>query len=78
MEQLVKENKIFEATMIHAKKVFGDNGVMEILLTQGIYALLAKTMQSARIDYDPPIPGLEEQLREYNAAAIEKEKTLTD
>lgn len=78
VEQLVKENKVSEATMLDAKKVFGDSGVMEVLLTQGIYALLAKTMESARIDYDAPIPGLEEQLRKYNAAAIEKEKAFID
>lgn len=77
LEQLVKENKVSEATMLDAK-VFGDSGAMEVLLTQGIYALLAKTMESARIDYDAPIPGLEEQLRNYNAAAIEKEKAFTD
>ena len=77
VEQLVKENKVSEATMFDAK-VFGDSGAMEVLLTQGIYALLAKTMESARIDYDAPIRGLEEQLRKYNAAAIEKEKAFTD
>ena len=78
VDQLVKQNKVSQATMLHAKGVFGDEGVMEVLLIQGIYALLAKTMQSARIDYDPLIPGLEGQLRKFNAAAIEKEKTFGD
>lgn len=78
VEQLVRENKVCEGTMRRAKEVFGDSGTMEVMLTQGLYAVLARTMESACIDFDPPIPGLEEQLREYNAAAIEKEKTFTD
>ena len=78
VDQLVKQNMVSQATMLRAKECFGDEGVMEVLLTQGIYALLAKTMQSARIDYDHPIPGLEGQLKRFNAAAIEKEKTFTD
>ena len=78
VEQLVKQNKVSRATMLRAKEVFGDAGVMEVLLTQGIYALLAKTMESAQIDYDAQIPGLEDQLRKFNAAAIEKEKGFTD
>ena len=55
--------------MLHAKKIFGDSGVMEILLTQGIYALLAKTMESARIDYDASVPGLEEQLEKVQCGS---------
>ncbi|KAK0515061.1 hypothetical protein JMJ35_002440 [Cladonia borealis] len=78
VEQLVLQNKVSQDTMLRAKEVFGDEGVMEILLTQGIYALLAKIMQSAQIDHDPEIPGLEDQLRKYNAATIEKEKFLED
>lgn len=78
VEQLVRENKVREKTMGQAKSVLGDSGVMEVMITQGLYALLARTMESARVDYDPPIPGLEDQLRGYNAAAIEKEKSFTD
>ena len=78
VEQLVRENKILEKTMGQAKSVLGDSGVMEVMITQGLYALLARTMESARVDFDPPIPGLEDQLREYNAAAIEKERSFTD
>ena len=73
VEQLVKENKVSESTMHHAKDVLGNAGVMEVLMIHGIYALLAKVMLSARIDFDPSIPGLEEMLRKYNATAIEKE-----
>jgi hypothetical protein len=36
--------------------------------------MLARIMNSARIDFDPPIPGLEDKLRKYNAVAIQKEK----
>ena len=78
VEQLVKNNKVSKATMAHATSVFGNNGTMEVLLTHGIYALLAKTMQSACIDFDPPIVGLEEQLRKFNAAAIEKEREMAN
>lgn len=76
--QLVKDNKVSKTTMLRGKEVFGDEGVMEILLVHGIYALMARTMESAQVDYDPPVPGLEEQLRKFNAKAIEKEKSYTD
>lgn len=78
VEQLVRENKVCEETMAQAKPVLGDSGIMEVLITQGLYALLARAMESARVDFDPPIPGLEDQLRQYNAAAIEKEKSFKD
>lgn len=78
VEQLVRENKVSEKTMGHAKSVFGDSGIMEVMITQGLYALLARAMESACVDFDPPIPGLEDQLRKYNAAAIEKEKSFKD
>lgn len=78
VEQLVRENKVSEKTMGQAKSVFGDSGIMEVMITQGLYALLARAMESARVDFDPPIPGLEDQLRNYNAAAIEKEKSFKD
>lgn len=76
--QLVEQNRVSQADMLRAKEVFGDEGVMEILFTQGIYALLAKAMNSAQIDFDPRIPGLEDQLRKFNAATIEKEKSFKD
>ena len=76
VDQLVGHNKISQADVLRAKEVFGDEGVMEILIVQGIYALLAKAMNSAQIDFDPRIPGLEDQLRKFNAATIEKEKAL--
>ena len=78
MEQLVHQNKVAENTMRRAKEVFGDTGAMELLMIHGIYCLLAKTMQSVEIDYDPPIPGLLDQLKRYNAGAIEKEKSFKD
>ncbi|KAL8972017.1 MAG: hypothetical protein Q9183_000773 [Haloplaca sp. 2 TL-2023] len=78
VEQLVRENRVCEQTMVQAKPVLGDSGIMEVLITQGLYALLARAMESAHVDFDPPIPGLEDQLRQYNAAAIEREKTFKD
>lgn len=78
MEQLVHQNKVAENTMRRAKEMFGDTGAMELLMIHGIYCLLAKTMQSVKIDYDPPIPGLLDQLKRYNAGAIEKEKSFED
>jgi hypothetical protein len=51
--------------------------VMELLFMQGIYALLARMMQSCRIDFDPEIPNLNEMLGKFLAKEIE-EKKLTD
>ncbi|KAH7370848.1 hypothetical protein BKA65DRAFT_489342, partial [Rhexocercosporidium sp. MPI-PUGE-AT-0058] len=73
VDQLVVGNKVNLETMEKAKGVFGEEGAMEILFIHSIYAMLAKIMNSAQIDFDPPIPGLEDVLKKYNAAAIEKE-----
>jgi hypothetical protein len=60
-------------TMERLKSLFSDEEVMELFYTHGVYAFLARMMNSCRIDYDPEIPGLEDMLRKYNAKAIEKE-----
>ena len=78
VDEMVRRDKVTEPTMMKAKEILGDDGTMEVMITHGVYALLAKAMNSAKIDYDPPIPGLEENLRKYNAKAIEKEKSYKD
>ncbi|EKG13700.1 hypothetical protein MPH_09166 [Macrophomina phaseolina MS6] len=71
-------NKVSEPTVRELKATFGDEGTAELFFINAVYGFLARFMNSAKIDFDPPIPGLEDTLRKYNAAAIEKEKTFTD
>lgn len=78
VEDLYSKNRVRPELMTKAKEVLGDEALMDLFFTQGIYAFLARTMNSCKIDSDPPIPGLEEQLRKYNAAIIEKESQYTD
>ncbi|KZL85398.1 hypothetical protein CI238_09387, partial [Colletotrichum incanum] len=75
---LGREGKVDKDTIAEAKATFSDEEITEIFFVQGIYGFLAKFMNSVRIDFDEPIPGLEEQLRKYNAKAIEKEKQYVD
>ncbi|TQN63827.1 hypothetical protein CSHISOI_11591 [Colletotrichum shisoi] len=75
---LGRESRVGAGTVAEARAVFSDEEVAEILYVQGIYSFLARFMNSARIDFDAPIPGLEEQLRKYNAKTIEKEKRYVD
>jgi hypothetical protein len=72
--QLVHDNVVSEATMRQAIELLGNAATMEVMMIHGVYSMLARIMNSARIDFDPPIPGLEDKLRKYNAVAIQKEK----
>ncbi|KAB5560111.1 AhpD-like protein [Coniochaeta sp. 2T2.1] len=74
IDQLSGKNRVDVDLMTEVKGKFGDEEIMELFYTHGVYSLLARMMNSCRIDYDPPIPGLEDTLRKYNADAIEKEK----
>lgn len=78
VDEMVRRDKVTEPTMMKAKEILGDDGTMEVMITHGVYALLAKVMNSAKIDYDPPIPGLEEILTKYSANAIETENSYKD
>jgi len=78
VKQLTEENKVRLETMEKAKNVLGDEGTMEVLFTHGIYAFLARMMQSCKIDFDEPIEGLEGMLRTFNKDAIEKEQSYKD
>ncbi|GJC78542.1 hypothetical protein ColLi_01380 [Colletotrichum liriopes] len=75
---LGREGKVDKDTIVEAKAIFSDEEITEIFFVQGIYGFLARFMNSVRIDFDEPIPGLEEQLRKYNAKTIEKEKQYVD
>ncbi|KAH7182097.1 AhpD-like protein [Fusarium sp. MPI-SDFR-AT-0072] len=55
-------------------RTFSHEEITEIFFLNGIYGFLARFMNSARIDFDEPIPGLLDILRKYNASAIEREK----
>ena len=78
VDQLSGKNKVDVELMKEMKRKFDDEEIMELFYTHGVYSLLARMMNSCRIDYDPPIPGLEDLLRKYNADAIEKEKQYKD
>ncbi|KAE8401654.1 hypothetical protein BDV37DRAFT_254490 [Aspergillus pseudonomiae] len=73
VEDLCLRNRVNQDTVLKAKQVLGDEALMDLFYTQAIYAFLARTMNSCLIDFDAPIPGLEDMLRQYNAAIIERE-----
>ncbi|KAK1988892.1 AhpD-like protein [Colletotrichum cereale] len=75
---LGREAKVDKDTILEAKAIFSDEEITEIFFIQGIYGFLAKFMNSVRIDFDEPIPGLLEVLQKYNAKAIEKEGKYVD
>jgi alkylhydroperoxidase family enzyme len=74
VDQLSRGDRVDGEMMGRMKGVFSDEEIMELFYAQGVYAFLARMMNSCRIDFDPPIEGLEEMLRKVNAEAIEKEK----
>jgi len=74
IDQLSGKNKVDLETMEKMKANFSVEEIMELFYTHGVYSFLARMMNSCRIDFDPPIPGLDDMLRKVNAAAIEKEK----
>ena len=76
IEELSRNNKVCSSTMVEAKTVFSDEEIMEIFYTHGVYSFLARMMNSCRIDFDEPIPGLLEMLRKYNSKAIAKEQGM--
>ncbi|KAH9832444.1 hypothetical protein Tdes44962_MAKER02108 [Teratosphaeria destructans] len=72
------QNRVDAEILKAAQGVFGDTGVVEVFYINGVYGFLARFMNSARVDFDEPIAGLDDMLKTYNAAAIEKEKTYRD
>ncbi|KAI9874027.1 MAG: hypothetical protein M1830_010269 [Pleopsidium flavum] len=78
VRELVQQDKVQESTVLEGKKIFGAAGVIEIIIIHGLYALLAMVMRSSKQDFDPPIEGLEDTLRKFNATAIAKEKALLE
>lgn len=75
MYQLVQNDTVDKHTVLEEKKIFGDAGVVEIIIIHGIYALLAKLMRNAIIDFDPRIPDLKATLKNFNAPEIEQKKS---
>ncbi|KAJ6100314.1 hypothetical protein N7467_001849 [Penicillium canescens] len=78
VEDLCLRDRVNKDTVLKAKQVLGDEALMDLFYTQSIYAFLARTMNSCLIDFDAPIPGLEDTLRKYNATTIEQESAYTD
>ncbi|RGP81352.1 hypothetical protein FLONG3_496 [Fusarium longipes] len=78
VSDLTRNNKVGKDLMLEAKEAFSDEEMTEIFFIHGIYGFLARFMNSARIDFDEPIPGLLDILRKYNGPAIEKEKNYKD
>lgn len=74
VHELFHSRMLTEGTTAEAVGVFGAEGVTEIINIHGIYAHLALVLKTADIHSDPPVPNLEETLKQFNAAAIEKEK----
>lgn len=74
VEELSRQPRVSKDVMDEAFKAFSHEEITEIFFLNGIYGFLARFMNSAKIDFDEPIPGLLDILRKYNASAIEREK----
>ncbi|KAF4497414.1 hypothetical protein FAGAP_6436 [Fusarium agapanthi] len=74
VEELSCQPRVSKDVMDEALKAFSHEEITEIFFLNGIYGFLARFMNSARIDFDEPIPGLLDILSKYNASAIEREK----
>ncbi|KAF4344408.1 hypothetical protein FBEOM_1630 [Fusarium beomiforme] len=74
VEELARQPRVSKELMTEALESFSHEEITEIFFLNGIYGFLARFMNSARIDFDEPIPGLLDILAKYNAAAIEREK----
>ncbi|OAA54527.1 hypothetical protein SPI_08773 [Niveomyces insectorum RCEF 264] len=72
------ENRIGVATLDELKTFLSPEEILELLYLHGVYSFLARVMRSVQVDSDGEIPGVEDTLRKYNAAAIEKEKQYRD
>lgn len=71
--QLNHKDSINEPTLRKAQQVFNNEELLEIMIINGVYTTLARIMRSCRIDFDPPIDGLDSILQQFNAKAIAKE-----
>jgi hypothetical protein len=74
VRELVEANAVSEVNMVKARETLGPKAAMEVMIIHGIYGMLARVMRSAKIDFDPEIPGLLDILKKFNARAIEVEK----
>jgi hypothetical protein len=68
------QSRVSEGTMREAIALFSGQGTSEISYVAGVYGFLARFMNSAKIDFDPPIEGLAEFLKKVNAGSIERER----
>ncbi|KAF5684678.1 hypothetical protein FDENT_6605 [Fusarium denticulatum] len=76
VEELSRQPRVSKDVMNEALEAFSHEEITEIFFLNGIYGFLARFMNSARIDFDEPIPGLLDILAKYNASAIEREKQV--
>ncbi|KZO96080.1 hypothetical protein CALVIDRAFT_462651, partial [Calocera viscosa TUFC12733] len=72
VDELAHHPRISLPVMQEAKACLSDEEIMEVFFIHGIYGFLARTMNSCRIDFDPPIPGLEDMLAKNFAEVIAK------
>lgn len=78
VNELESCKEVKDITMNKAKKMLGVDGTTEVIVIHGVYSLLARLIRSAKVEFDPPIPGLLEILQKYNEPAILKEKHLVE
>ncbi|KAB8342788.1 hypothetical protein FH972_022386 [Carpinus fangiana] len=69
------QNRVSEKTMLAMRDGGIDaSQITELFLITGIYGTLARFMTSANIDFDEPIPGLEDMLRKTFQKDIERDE----
>jgi len=80
IDELNRGDRVSRETMLAMKEdgLFGDEEIMELHYTHGVYSFLARMMNSCCIDLDPPIPGLTEMLKKFNAAGIERDLRMEE
>lgn len=57
-EEVVREVRASEATMLAAKALFTDLELVEMIFTTGFYMMMIRLSESTRVDLDPPV-GIE-------------------
>ena len=72
--EIANRDKVGQGRMKELQDHFTNEEVMEIFIVHGIYATLARTMNSCQIDLDQEIPGLNQMLAKSFAKDIERER----
>ena len=74
--EMAKSDRASAKTVEAVKAAFGVEATMELFMVHGTYSMLARTMNSCRIDYDERIPGLSTMLKKTFTKDLERQREL--